>query len=207
MPPPRPPSSPDDSGTARTDTAHPGTSRIDTAAPGGPARTDSIIQAVYEELRALAAFHMRRERPDHSLRPTDLVHEVYLRMAAQELPWANRAQFLCVAARQIRRVLVDHARAHNAGKRGGAGRVRVTLSDLAEGEADFDLLDLNRALDRLDDHSSQDRQIVELKYFGGLTEVEVAEALDMSLRTVRRRWAFARAWLFRELGGAPREAP
>jgi RNA polymerase sigma factor (TIGR02999 family) len=196
--PPPPPSSRDEPGPAKADAA-------ESAAVSGSA--ESVIRAVYEELRALAAFHMRRERPDHSLRPTDLVHEVYLRMAAQDVPFRNRAQFLCVAARQIRRVLVDHARAHNANKRGGGGRVRVTLSDLAAGEAEFDLLDLNRALDRLDEHSSQDRQIVELKYFGGLTETEVAEALGMSLRTVRRRWSFAKAWLFRELGGPARRTP
>lgn len=175
------------------------------AAPAGH-RTDSVMAAVYDELRALAAFHMRRERVDHTLRPTDLVHEVYLRMASQQVAWVNRAQFICIAARQIRRVLVDHARAHGSQKRGG-GQVRVTLSDLPGSEREFDVLELNQALDRLDEHSSQDRTIVELKYFGGLTEVEIAEVLAISLRTVRRRWSFARAWLFRELGGRRGTSP
>jgi RNA polymerase sigma factor (TIGR02999 family) len=171
--------------------------RADTAATRGS--TDAVIAAVYQELRALAAYHMAKERGGHTLQPTALVHEVYLRMASQDMSWENRAQFLCVAAQQIRRVLVDHARAHNSQKRGGK-LMRVTLSDVTAGDRDFDLLELSRAMDRLAEHSPQDCEIVELKYFGGLKEPEIAELLDIGVRTVRRRWAFARAWLFRELG-------
>jgi len=166
--------------------------------PSGPRATDAVVAAVYEELRALAVYHMARERVGHTLQPTALVHEVYLRMASQSMSWKNRTQFLCVAAQQIRRVLVDHARAHNSQKRGG-NMVRVTLSDVTAGDRDFDLLDLNRVMDKLASHSPQDCEIVELKHFGGLKEPEIAEILDIGVRTVRRRWAFARAWLFREL--------
>jgi RNA polymerase sigma factor (TIGR02999 family) len=157
-----------------------------------------VVGAVYQELRALAAYHMAKERGNHTLQPTALVHEVYLRMASQRMSWQNRSQFLCVAAQQIRRVLVDHARAHNSRKRGGK-MIRVTLSDVTAGDCDFDLLDLSRAMDRLESRSPQDCAIVELKYFGGLKEPEIAELLGIGVRTVRRRWAFARAWLFREL--------
>ncbi len=170
--------------------------------PGTPQPTEAMAAAVYEELRALASYHMRHERVDHTLQPTALVHEVYLRLAHQNVEWQDRSHFICVAARQIRRVLVDHARAHKARKRGG-DLIRVTLADDAVGKQDFDMLELNDALDRLDRESAQDRMIVELKYFGGLTETEIAELLGIAVRTVRRRWAFARAWLFRELGQEP----
>jgi RNA polymerase sigma-70 factor (ECF subfamily) len=159
-----------------------------------------MIAAVYNELRALAGYHMARERIDHTLQPTALVHEVYLRLATEGSGWINRAQLMCVAAQQIRRVLVDHARAHNAQKRGGS-MVRVTLSDVGSGEVTFDLLELNDALEKLGRESTRDRQIVELKYFAGLREHEIAGLLGIGLRTVRRRWAFARAWLFREMEG------
>jgi RNA polymerase sigma factor (TIGR02999 family) len=170
--------------------------RPDSTLGGG--ETDSVVAAVYQELHALAAVHMARERAGHTLQPTALVHEVYLRLAAEGTDWVNRAQFLCVAARQIRRVLVDHARARKAKKRGG-DLVRVTLSDVTAGEKTFDLLELNRALEKLDANSPRDREIVELKYFAGLRETEIAEMLGIGVRTVRRRWGFARAWLFREL--------
>lgn len=162
------------------------------------AGTDDAVDVVYHELRALAAYHMAQERVGHTLQPTALVHEVYLRLATQRVGWQNRAHFMCIAAQQIRRVLVDHARAHNSRKRGG-GMMRVTLSDLVAGDQEFDLLELNQAMERLADQSPQDCQIVELKYFAGLKEEEIAEVMEISVRTVRRRWAFARAWLFREL--------
>ncbi len=167
--------------------------------------TDSVVDVVYQELRALAAYHMAHERGSHTLQPTALVHEVYLRLAQQQVGWQNRGHFMCVAAQQIRRVLVDHARAHNSRKRGG-GMVRVTLSDITTGDRDFDLLELNQAMERLADRSPQDCRIVELKYFAGLKETEIAELLDIGVRTVRRRWAFARAWLFRELNAESPEA-
>ena len=161
---------------------------------------DEAIALVYDQLRAVAANHLRHERPDHSLQPTALVHEAYVRLAEQSgLRWENRVHFIHIAAAQIRRVLVDHARRRNRQKRGG-DMVRVTLTDgVAAGEPAFDMMALNEVLDRLDQQSTEDRKIVELKYFGGLTEPEIAELLGMSERTVRRRWSFARAWLFKEL--------
>jgi len=127
-----------------------------------------------------------------------------MRLAEQSgLSWENRVHFIHIAAAQIRRVLVDHARRRNRLKRGG-DLVRVTLSDaVAQSEPSFDLMALNEVLDRLDEQSTQDREIVELKYFGGLSEPEIAKLLGIGERTVRRRWAFARAWLFKELSDDP----
>ncbi len=168
-----------------------------------PGTLEEAIGLVYDELRAVAAHHLRHERDDHTLQPTALVHEVYMRLAQQRsLSWENRVHFIRIAAAQIRRVLIDHARARNRQKRGG-GLLRVTLTDAAAStEWSFDLLALNHAMEKLHSHSELDSQIVELKYFGGLTEAEVAAVLDIGERTVRRRWNFSRAWLFRELGEA-----
>lgn len=166
-----------------------------------------LMVSVYEELKALAAYHLQQERRDHTLQPTALVHEAYVKLMGQrKQDWASRTQFFRVAAQQVRRVLVDHARSHKRQKRHG-GRMKVSLTEnLAVAAADVDILALNVALDKLDSQSSEDREIVELKYFGGLTESEIAEALGMSDRTVRRRWTFARAWLFKELAGDTEQA-
>lgn len=163
---------------------------------------DQVIPLVYDDLRALAAHYLKNERPDHTLQPTALVHEVYVRLARQrDVDASCRTHFIRIAAQQIRRVLVDHARARGRLKRGGGG-VRVTLTDgLAAHGPDFDLIALNDALEKLDTQSEQDRTIVELKFFGGLTEREIADVMGISERSVRRRWSFAKAWLFRELGG------
>lgn len=162
---------------------------------------EEAIAALYDELRAVASRHLRRERPDHTLQPTALVHEAYLRLSQQQgLHWESQIHFLHIAAAQIRRILVDHARARGRRKRGG-DLVRVTLHDeIAESSRDFDLIELDEALTRLDAQSTEDRQIVELKFFGGLTESEIAAMLGVSERTVRRRWLFARTWLYCELG-------
>lgn len=168
---------------------------------GRPA-LDHLMEMVYKELRSLAAFHLQQERPDHTLQPTALVHEAYLRLFERpDIEWQNRAHFFRVAARQIRRVLVDHARSRNRAKRSGR-LLRVTLSDdvAAIGHA-VDMLALDEALTLLDQRSTQDRQIVEFKFFAGLTEGEIASVLGISDRTVRRRWVFARAWLFQQLDG------
>lgn len=167
---------------------------------GGGGSVDEAIALVYDQLRAVAANHLRHERADHSLQPTGLVHEAYVRLARQSgLSWESRVHFIHIATAQIRRVLVDHARRRNRYKRGG-DLVRVTLSEaIAQNPPSFDLMALNDALDRLDERSSLDRRIVELKYFGGLTEPEIATLLGIGERTVRRRWSFARAWLFKEL--------
>jgi RNA polymerase sigma factor (TIGR02999 family) len=161
---------------------------------------DAAVTALYDELRAVAARHLRMERSDHTLQPTALVHEAYLRLSKQDdLRWENRLHFLNIAAAQIRRILVDHARSRGRQKRGG-DRVRVTLSeDIAAPDAEFDVIELDEALNRLDASSPEDRQIVELKFFGGLTEREIAAVLEISERTVRRRWLFARTWLFSEM--------
>jgi RNA polymerase sigma factor (TIGR02999 family) len=160
-----------------------------------------LFPLLYDELRAMAAGHLRRERPDHTLQPTALVHEAYLRLLPRkEASVEDRAQFLSVAAQAIRRVLVDHGRGKARAKRGG-GQVRVTLTGKVakEGPLDLDILDLDRALERLGEADPMDQKVVELKYFGGLSDAEAAKVLDCSERTVRRRWIYARAWLFREL--------
>ncbi len=169
---------------------------------------ESAVDSLYDELRAVAASHMRRERPNHTLQPTALVHEAYLRLVKQgDLQWENRVHFLNIAAAQIRRILVDHARSKSRLKRGG-DKVHVTLSDdLGSLDRQFDLIDLDRVLDNLNEDSPEDRQIVELKFFGGLTEPEIATIVGLSERTVRRRWLFARTWLFCELGVEEGPAP
>lgn len=173
--------------------------------PRSPAEgnVEEAVAVLYDELRSLAAVQLRRERPDHTLQPTALVHEAYLKLSQQSgLHWESRLHFFHIAAAQIRRILVDHARARGRHKRGG-DLVRVTLSEQLSGEdRSFDLIELDQALDRMDAESKTDRQIVELKFFGGLTEPEIGELLEISERTVRRRWTFARAWLFQELGEA-----
>lgn len=158
------------------------------------------MELVYRELRAVAGCQLKRERPDHTLQPTALVHEAYVRLFEQQpVDWQGRTHFFRVGAKQIRRVLVDHARGRRRQKRDG-NLLRVTLDEgMATPGPDVDLLGLDEALDRLNERSPDDRRIVELKFFGGLTEEEIGTMLEMSERTVRRRWKFARAWLFREL--------
>jgi RNA polymerase sigma factor (TIGR02999 family) len=161
---------------------------------------------VYEDLRRLARRRLRAERPDHSLAPTALVHEAYLRLVdLRRVQWQNRAQFFAIAARVMRQILVDHARALGAAKRGG-GVWRVPLADdlLTAAPPDVDLLDLNAALDRLEAIDSRLGDLVVLRFFGGLTVEEAAESLDLSPATVKRDWTRARAWLFRELRSVAR---
>lgn len=168
--------------------------------PGGM-ELHELMELVYAELRALAAHNLKGERPNHTLQPTALVHEAYVRLLERpEIRWESRAHFFRVAACQIRRVLVDHARSRNRAKRSGK-LFRVTLGDdvVAVGPT-VDMLALDEALSRLDGRSSQDRQIVEMKFFAGMTEEEIAAVLGISDRTVRRRWTFARAWLYQQLG-------
>jgi len=161
-----------------------------------------LLPLVYAELRRIAAQRLRRERPDHTLQPTALVHEAYLRLIDQRrVHWQNRAHFYGVAAQVMRRILVDQARARNAEKR-GAGWDRVTLigDKTPNGESrDIDVLALDRALERLAALDAQQERIVELRYFGGLTLDETAEVIGISTATVKREWAIARAWLRAEL--------
>ena len=160
---------------------------------------DELIRVVYEELRRRAAAYLRRERVDHTLQPTALVHEAYLRLIGQErVVWQNRAHFFAVAAQMMRRILVDHARGHGRRKRSGAA-LRVTLDErIANAEPPAcDLLQIDQALAELAAIDPRQSQIVELRYFGGLTESEVAEVLGLSRSTVTREWHTARAWLYR----------
>lgn len=163
---------------------------------------DALLPIVHAELRRIAAAHMRRERPGHTLQPTALVHEAYLRLVDQVgVDWQGRAHFLAVASRLMRRILVDHARARAAAKREGDA-VRVELHDIdapAHGR-DVDLIALDESLDRLAAMDSRLAEVVENRYFGGLTTRETAEAMNLSTATVEREWATARAWLRRELG-------
>jgi RNA polymerase sigma-70 factor (ECF subfamily) len=152
-------------------------------------------------LRRRAAGYLRRERPGHTLQPTALVHEAYLRLAGQEgTPWTGRAQFLAVASQAMRRVLVDHARSRRAGKRWG-GRVQVPLEEGAATSLprEVDLIALDESLDALEARAPGQARLVELRYFGGLTTDEAAEVLGVSRATAERRWSLARAWLFRRV--------
>ncbi len=169
---------------------------------GDPAAAEQLLPLIYAELHRLAASYMRRERKDHTLQPTALINEAYLRLAKEDLEWQNREHFIGVAANVMRRVLVDHARAHNAGIRGGGLR-RVELEEgLAfSEERSSELLSLDEALSRLARVSLRQARIVELRYFGGLTVEEVAALLSIAPRSVKRDWSLARIWLHKELCG------
>ncbi len=168
---------------------------------GDAAAREELMPLVYDELRRLAGRYLRRERANHTLQPTALVNEAYLRLIDQhQVAWQNRAQFFGLAAKLMRNILVDHARAHQAAKRGGQHySVSLSRNDQFTREPHVDLLAINEALDRLAALDVQKSRIVELRFFGGLTIEETAEALGISHATVERDWAMARAWLRREL--------
>ena len=174
-------------------------------AQGSPGADEELLRAVYQELRRQAQRAMRREASEHTLQATALVHEAYLRLADQRpSAWRNRSQFFGIAAQMMRRILVDHARARLADKRGG-GATAITLdeSSASSGDADpIDVLALHDALDRLAALDPQQAKVVELRYFGGMSIEETAEALELSPATIKREWAVARAWLARELGAS-----
>lgn len=162
---------------------------------------DELVPIIYRELRRQAGAYLRRERSDHTLQPTALVHEAYLRLAAQDrVAWRNRAHFFAIAAQMMRRILVDHAREHHAAKRPGA-HVKVVLDDGigAEQPRACELMMVDEALADLARIDPRQGQIVELRYFGGLSEQEVAAVLSISRATVTREWQTARAWLYRRL--------
>jgi RNA polymerase sigma factor (TIGR02999 family) len=162
---------------------------------------DDLMVIVYAELRRRATLYLRDERLDHTLSPTALVHEAYLRLIEQRrVAWQNRAQFFGVAAQMMRRILVDHARAQQAAKRPNAA-LKVTLDErLGQAQPlDCDLLLLDQALNELSALDPQQGRVVELRYFGGLTDHEIAEVLSMSRSTVTREWQTARAWLYRRM--------
>src|ERR1035437_3745706 len=160
-----------------------------------------LIPLVYAELRRIAARYMRGERPGHSLQATALVHEAYLRLAGQkEMSWQNRAHFFGVAANIMRRILVDHARVKQAKKRGGSEqKVSIDEAVLVQPDPPQDFLALDEALDRLAKRDPRQSRVVELRFFGGLSEEETAEVLGISLRTVKRDWKVARAWLYQQV--------
>jgi RNA polymerase sigma factor (TIGR02999 family) len=167
---------------------------------GQPGAVDELIPLVYRELRRRAAAHLRRERAGHTLQPTALVHEVYLRLVGTDgVSWQNRAHFYAVAGRLMRRILIDHARARRARKRDGGSAVLLS-DDIDSKEAPLlDALVLDEALDRLAVLDARQASIVELRVFGGMTVEETAEALGVSARTVKSDWQMARAWLSRAL--------
>jgi RNA polymerase sigma factor (TIGR02999 family) len=162
---------------------------------------DSLLPLVYQELRRLAASYIRREKPGQTLQPTALVHEAYLRLMKDRPDrWQNRAHFCAIAAHSMRQILIERARARHAQKRFG-GQARVTLEDslVRGGEQSIDLLALDEAIDRLAALDADQARIVELRFFGGLTVEETADAMGISPATVKRHWTIARAWLAREL--------
>ncbi len=181
------------------------TSLLIRASAGDSRAADELLPRVYGQLRALAGELMLRERSDHTLEPTALVHEAYLKLVDQSRArWEDRAHFFSVAAQALRRVLVDHARGRMRAKRGG-GRARLQVDEglIAAYEQSVDLLALHEALGRLADEDEQRARVVELRFFGGLTIEEVAAVLGVSVRTVERQWRYARAWLYRELVDTP----
>lgn len=160
---------------------------------------DELLPLIYSELRKLASNYLRRERSGHTLQATALVHEAYLRLVDQnQVQWQNRAHFFGVAAQMMRRILVDHARSHDADKRGGEFQ-KLSLDENLEvsgGDQDLNLVALDDALNRLAELDPQKSKIVELRFFGGLSVEETAEVLNVSAPTVKRQWRMAKAWLY-----------
>ena len=171
---------------------------------GDAAAESDLIPLIYNQLRAIARNQMGRERPDHTLQATVLVHEAFLELVGNsQIDWRNRAHFFALASRLMRRILVDHARAAHAQKRPGA-RQKVELeSALVFAEAHYaDFLALDEALERLASWDTRQSRVVEMHFFGGLSFEEIAEVLSISDRTAKRDWTMARAWLYRELSKA-----
>jgi RNA polymerase sigma factor (TIGR02999 family) len=167
---------------------------------------EKLLPLVYAELHRLAAAYMRRERSDHTLQPTALINEAYLRLAEASIDWQSRAHFIAIAANAMRRILVDHARAHAAAIRGGGLR-RIEWDDAlgVPAQRSAELLALDAALDQLQKIKPRHARIVELHYIGGLSFDEIGAVLDISPRTAKRDWAVARVWLFKQI--APAGAP
>jgi RNA polymerase sigma factor (TIGR02999 family) len=178
-------------------------------AAGDQKAVSKVMPVVYDELRRLAGRYLRRERPGQTLQPTALVHEAYLRLSKdKKQSWQNRTHFLAIAALSMRQILVERARARGASKRGGA-QIRITLDETlaVQRETSIDLVALDEALTRLALIDPQQTRIVELRFFGGLTVEEAAEALGISPATVKRGWSVARAWLKRELSKGTSSGP
>jgi RNA polymerase sigma factor (TIGR02999 family) len=168
---------------------------------GDAAAVDLLIPLVYAELHDLAANYLKSERPNHTLQPTALVHEAYLKLVGQrEVQWQNRSHFLGIAAQAMRRILVDYARRHRAAKRGGGPLITLQEGMLVEEAATLDLIAVNDALARLAELDERQARIVELRFFGGLKVEEIADLMEISTVTVKREWRFARAWFRCQLG-------
>ena len=167
---------------------------------GDPAAAEQLIRVTYRELRRLAAHYMKSERPEHTLQPTALVHEVYLRIfAGKPLQWKDHNHFLAVAAKQMRRVLLDYARARGAQRRGGDFEcLSFQHIEMLPEKHSKDVIALDEALHSLERVDPRASQVVELRYFGGLTESEAASVLDISVATVKRDWEFAKAFITRQ---------
>jgi RNA polymerase sigma factor (TIGR02999 family) len=191
-------------GTSRTAVSPDGVTALLQAWSGGDRDAlEKLMPLVYDALRQLAAGHLRSERRDHTLQPTALVHEAYLRLVRQErVSWQNRAHFFAIAARIMRRVLVDHARRRQAGKRDGATLRLSTVGFEPLAGRDVELMALDGALDRLERLDPDQAKIVELRFFGGLTVEETALVAGISAATVKREWQTARAFLRHEMGSA-----
>jgi RNA polymerase sigma-70 factor (ECF subfamily) len=178
------------------------TELLDEVHEGNSLALDRLMEMVYPELRRIAARYMGKERPDHTLRATALVHEAYLRLVGQESPdVCDHQLFFAAAARVMRNLLVDHARAKLRAKRGGGGTIRLESSlnlPVCENE---EILELEEALERLARLDARSAQIVELRYFGGLENEEIASVMGISSRTVKREWQMARAWLYSQIRG------
>jgi RNA polymerase sigma factor (TIGR02999 family) len=170
------------------------------ASAGNQDAVNTLFPIVYAEMRRLAASYLRRERPGHTLQSTALVHEAYLRLINQKVSWQNRAHFLGIAAQMMRRILLDHAKRRIAAKRGGGQvRLRVDESVIAGKGRDLNLIALDKALSELEKIDPIRSRIVEMRFFGGLSNEEAAEVLGVSAPTVQRQWAGARAWLFQAM--------
>lgn len=169
---------------------------------GSREAADRLMPLVYSELRKLAASYLQRQRSDHTLQPTALVHEAYLKLLdVSQTNWQDRAHFFAVAAQTMRHILVDHARSVAADKRGG-GAQKIELDEavsFSNQNEDVDLIDLDEALKKLERQDEMQSRIIEMRFFGGLTVEETAEVLKISPATVKREWAMAKAWLFRQI--------
>jgi RNA polymerase sigma factor (TIGR02999 family) len=169
---------------------------------GNAEARDELVTLVYPELRRIAAHYMRQERPSHTLRTTGLINEMYIRLfGTAQVDWQSRAHFFAAVAREMRHILVDYARARNAKKRADRRlAISLTEADAVVGERPQDVLALDEALSRLESIDPRASRVVELRYFTGMSEREAAEAIGVSLSTLKRDWNFARAWLLAELG-------
>ncbi len=177
------------------------TAALNAYAAGEAQASDDLMRLVYGRLRDMAEAQLRSEGAGHTLQPTALVNEAYLRLAGQQTEWRGRSHFYAIAAQAMRRVLIDHARARDSGKRGGGRRpVALTGIDAAAPQSDVDLLALDEALQRLSRVDSETARVVEMRFFAGMEIDAIVEVTGISERTIRRHWVYAKAWLARELG-------